>query len=138
MLRRIILLALFSMFFASHVSAKSVYIDGYTSYDRYGNSINISADYIRNKRNARTGTLKLQLWATRSKYRGGYINGYIVGQSTLGELYANRYYRNISRDVAFKRPPPGRYYMTMILAEYRYDGTYKTMDYVNYKRRERF
>jgi len=32
----------------------------------------------------------------------------------------------------------GYYYMTMILAEYRYNGQYETMDYVNYQRQERF
>jgi hypothetical protein len=138
MLRKIGLLALFMMLFSTTASAKSVYFDGYTSYNRYGNNITLRADYVRNTRNARTGTLKLQLWATRYKYRGGYINGYIVGQSTLGELYANRYYRNVSRTVRFRRPPPGYYYMTLVLAEYRYDGTYKTMDYVNYRRRESF
>ncbi|MBN2825711.1 MAG: hypothetical protein JXQ76_10320 [Campylobacterales bacterium] len=138
MLRKLALLALFVSFFTSSASAKSLYFDGYTSYNRYGSNITLSADYIRNTRNARTGTLKMQLWATRSKYRGGYINGYIVGETTLDPLYANRYYRNVSRTVYFRQPPAGYYYMTLVLAEYRHNGQYQTMDYVNYRRQERF
>jgi len=138
MLRKLSLLALFMTFLTSSASAKNLYFDGYTSYNRYGGNITLSADFVRNTRNARTGTLKMQLWATKQKYRGGYINGYVVGEVNLGELYANRYFQNVSRTVYFRQPPAGYYYMTMILAEYRYNGQYETMDYVNYQRQERF
>jgi len=138
MLRKFGLFALFMLFFSESASAKSLYFDGYTSYNRYGNNITLRADYIRNARNSRTGTIKMQLWATKYKYRGGYINGYVVGEANLGELYANRYFRNVSRTVYFNSPPPGYYYLTMVLAEYGHNGSYRTMDYINYRRKERF
>jgi hypothetical protein len=118
--------------------AKELQFSGYTSYQRHGGTITLSADRIKNNRNGgKSGTLKVMLWATKYKYRGGRINGYILGQSDLGQLYGNRYFNRIARNVTFYSPPRGRYYMTLTLSEYRY-GRYEVVDYVNYSRKERF
>lgn len=127
--------------FSLNLSAKDLYFEGYTYYDFYQNqpnSITLTVDKIYNARNARTGTLKVQLWAMSYPYDGGYINGYVVAETTLGELYPNRYYGNVSRSVPFVMPPPGRYFMTMVLAEFQHNGQYQTIDWINYKRKERF
>ncbi|MEA2029879.1 MAG: hypothetical protein U9N49_13030 [Campylobacterota bacterium] len=138
MLRKIAFISLFIIFLSSFASAKSLYFDGYTSYDWYGNNLTLQADYIRNTRNARTGTLKMQLWATRYKYRGGYLDGYVLGEVEIGELHANRYYRNMSRTTYMRKPPRGSYFLTLVLAEFQHNGRYQTIDYVSYRKKERF
>ncbi len=118
--------------------AKQIQYEGYTSYNRYGNQITLSADKVKSyRRGGKTGTLKMMLWASKNKYHGGNIRGYVVGQSKIGRLRGNNYYKNLNRKVKFKTPPRGRYYMTLTLSEYRH-GKYKIVDYVSYKRRERF
>lgn len=117
--------------------AKNLQFSGYSSYKRFGGQIRIKADTVRNNSYYKSGTLKITLWATRYKYRGGTINGYIVGSTKLGRLRGNRYFRNISRRTSFRAPPRGRYYMTMTLSEYK-NGRYKIVDYIKFSRRERF
>jgi len=117
--------------------AKNLQFSGYASYKRYGGQMRLKADTVRNNSYRRSGTLKMTLWATRYKYRGGTINGYVVAKTRLGTLRGNRYFRNISRKASFRAPPRGRYYMTMTLSQYK-NGRYKIVDYINFSRRERF
>lgn len=118
--------------------AKDLQFSGYTSYKRYGGTMNLSADTVRNNRmQGVSGDLKIMLWATRDKYRGGYINGFVVAQSRIGRLRGNNFFSRVSRDASFYAPPRGRYFMTLTLSEYRY-GRYEIVDYINYNRRESF
>jgi len=130
----LIVVSLFVFTYASNVK-----FEGMTSYNRYGNQITLSADRVKSyKGRGKTGTLKMMLWASKRKYRGGNINGYVVGQSKLGQLIGNNYYSNLRRTVSFRTPPRGRYYyMTLTLSEYQ-NGRYRIVDYVSYKRKERF
>lgn len=127
-----------SVFLFTYASAKQIQYEGYTSYNRYGSQITLSADRVKSYRGrGKTGTLKMMLWASKHKYRGGNIRGYVVGESKLGRLIGNNYYSNLRRTVSFKTPPRGRYYMTLTLSEYR-NGRYQIVDYVSYQRKERF
>jgi len=134
MLKKLLIIAsLFVFTYASNVK-----FEGYTSYNRYGSQITLSADRVKSyKGGGKTGTLKMMLWASNRKYRGGNIRGYVVGESKLGQLIGNNYYSNLSRTVRFNPPPRGRYYMTLTLSEYQ-NGRYKIVDFVSYKRKERF
>ena len=137
MLKKFLVVALLQSIFM-FAYAKQIQYEGMTSYNRYGNEITLSADRVkRYKRSGRSGTLKMMLWASKRKYRGGNIRGYVVGESKIGRLIRNNYYSNLHRTVRFKNPPRGRYYMTLTLSEYR-NGRYQIVDYVNYKRKERF
>ncbi len=138
MLKKFLFLFLFQAVFLVSANAKSLYISGYTSYDISRGNINISVDRIHNKRRSgRSGTLKLAIWVTKYRYRGGTISGYVIGETTLGQLYANKYYADVSRTVNYYRPPRGRYYTTFVLSEYR-NGRYLTVDYITYDTRKPF
>ncbi|SHO81515.1 hypothetical protein MNB_SV-15-1093 [hydrothermal vent metagenome] len=138
MFKRLMFLFLFQAIFLVGANAKSLYIQGYTSYDISRGNINISVDKIFNKRKSgRSGTLKLAIWLTDYPYSGGTIRGFVIGETILGELEANRYYENISETVKYYKPPRGRYYSTFVLSEYR-DGRYLTVDYVTYDNRKSF
>jgi len=117
--------------------ASDIRFSGKTSYDRYGGTIRLTADRIDNYSGYTSGSLKIMLWATTRKYKGGKINGYVVGESPLDRLYANRYFYGISKNVRFYTPPRGSYFMTMTVSEYK-NGRYEIVSYVNYPRKERF
>jgi len=137
MLKKVLFISLAFML-TSFSYAKDLQFSGYTSYKRSGGSIRLQADTVRNNRNGGiSGTLKLMLWACNRKYRGGRINGYVIGESVLGQLNGNNYFPNVSNWVSFIAPPLGSYYMTLTLSEYSH-GRYEIVDYVNYRRRERF
>ena len=137
MLKKILILTLIQSLFI-FAYAKDLQFSGYTSYKRYGGVMNLSADTVRNNRSQGvSGDLKIMLWATTRKYRGGQINGYVVAESRLGRLRGNNYFPRVSRDASFYAPPMGRYFMTLTLSEYRY-GRYEVVDYINYKRKETF
>jgi len=105
---------------------------GSVGWNTSGSLINIKATKILNGRSGGTsGTLRLQVWATRSPYSGGTISGYIMGTRTLGTLPAGYSYNNIEGNVAFTAPPAGTYHTTLTLAEYQ-NGSFVIVDYVTF------
>ncbi len=137
MLKKILLLIVVQALFV-FAYAKDLQFSGYTSYKRSGGVMNLSADTVRNnRRQGVSGDLKIMLWASTQKYRGGRIHGYVVAQSRIGRLNANNFFSRVSRNASFYVPPRGRYSMILTLSEYRY-GRYEIVDYINYNRRESF
>lgn len=78
-------------------------------------SADITVPRIANRRTTRSGTLYLQLWATTTS---GGNRGYQLGQTRLGEIPANMAFNNISDVISVNPPPPGTYFISLLLAEY--------------------
>jgi hypothetical protein len=107
----------------STVSQGSLDLTGSVGWSTRGRLINIRAGRVSNNSLTRTtGSLRLRVWATRSRYAGGSMRGYVLGTRRLQPLAPGYYYTGISGDVALARPPRGSYYTTMTLEEYTTSG----------------
>lgn len=107
-------------------------LDCACSYAVDGNNVRIQVGRISNNRNGGvSGTLKLKLWATTSEYSGGPINGYTLSSINLGQLQGGFYFSDINQTTRFSEPPPGEYYFTLTLTEYK-DGQDFIVDYVTF------
>jgi hypothetical protein len=67
-------------------SGSSMSMDGSVGYSVSGSNLTMTVDSIVNSGNGTSGTLQLSLWATTSRYSGGELTGYILGESTLNPL----------------------------------------------------
>jgi hypothetical protein len=107
--------------------------NGLISYDIFGSEVTLGAATIENG-NANykiSGTLKMQLWATTTPYTSGTINGYVLGEYTIGQLGHGNHFFNVDNTVGFSSPPSGTYYLTMTLDMYN-KGVYKIFDHVSF------
>ncbi len=94
-------------------------------------SVVLKGGEIRNSsRENATGSLKLQLWATDSRYSGGSIRGTLLASSgQLDGLGPGQYYEDVIRTEEVNRPGTRRsYYITLCLTEYR-SGGYVIVDH---------
>lgn len=113
-------------------SGSSMSMDGSVGYSVSGSNLTMTVDSIVNSGNGTSGTLQLSLWATTSRYSGGELTGYILGESTLNPLSGGYHYTSVSRVTGFDPPPSGRsYYVTLILSEYR-NNNFVIVDYRNF------
>ena len=103
------------------------------SYDPQGGFITLSASKVTFNGTGRTGTLKLKLWATTTRYAGGTISGYLLAEGRLGELRTNQYFDSPSLTVPYTAPPAGTYYITITVTEYD-DGEDFTVDFATFDR----
>ncbi len=91
---------------------------------------------IMNNRSTSSGSLKLKLYLTSSKYDGGSISGYAMADYTLKDgspLEGGHYYYDITFSDTNGFPPYGTYYVTLVLLEYDGDDdTYYIEDYLNF------
>ena len=91
---------------------------------------------VRNSAANRSGSLRVELWATASPYNGGGASGHKLAQFSLSPLNAGSSYLNLnSGTLAFTPPPTGTWYVTMIVTEY--DGSslndgYVERDFINF------
>lgn len=72
---------------------------------------------IENRDNKTSGTLKLHLYLTTSKYYGGTISGYDMANYVLGTLKADEYYYDVIFSGTESPLTVGRYYISMVLTE---------------------
>tara|TARA_B100000963_G_C22470884_1_gene600077 strand:+ start:32 stop:433 length:402 start_codon:yes stop_codon:yes gene_type:complete len=122
------LILLLISFFNLEISAQN--LAGSWGYKIDGNYITLYGDKIQNQNNGgRTGTLKVAIWATSSRYNGGTINGYKLYEYTLDPLDAGHYYYDVSNTGWCTYPPSGNYSLTILLLEYNYD--YEIVDYLS-------
>tara|TARA_Y100001968_G_scaffold333485_1_gene396594 strand:- start:2044 stop:3750 length:1707 start_codon:yes stop_codon:yes gene_type:complete len=106
-------------------------------YQIDGSVLSLSASQVLNGRNGgSSGTLKLKLWASSSRYTGGAISGYILGEVNLGELDGGHYYSDIERNTTLRKPPDGAYFITMTLTEY--NGEDVIIDYISFDSTQSF
>lgn len=112
-------------------------LSGPASWATAGTTVNIVAAKVSNSASGgKSGSLRLRLWAAKSKFSGGTLNGYIMGTRTLKPLTANHYYSNISGKVKYNRPPSGKYYTILTLEEYTNSG-WVIRDYINFTGRKK-
>lgn len=120
---------------AGTTTAGRLSLFGSTAWSIRSPRITISADRIVNSRNGgRSGSLRLSVWATTSRYRGGTLRGRIIGVYGMKPLAGNAYRPNVRGTVPYRRPPRGKYYTTLTLTEYTSAG-WVIRDYRNFPRR---
>lgn len=113
-------------------------LEGIWGYQTYPKSkeIRVYGDKITNaKMTGRTGTLKVELYATKRPYSGGTIRGYCLFSEQFAPLHAGYHYKKIN---TFKRftAPTGSYYITILLLEY--NKGYKIVDWISISSVARF
>jgi len=100
-------------------------------------TILVKTGKINHTRNGNTGSLRIAVWATQQPYRGGRINGYILGTINRDPLQKGMMYPKTNQVVRYKAPPSGNYYVTLTLSAY--DGqVYKIMDHFTFDGTTRF
>jgi hypothetical protein len=113
-------------------------LSGRASWWTSRNRMNIKVARVSNlSKSITSGSLRLRVWATRSRYSGRRIPGHILGTRNLNPLQPGYYYSNISGYVRYTRPRPGRYYTTITLEEYN-SGFWVVKDYINFRGRTKF
>lgn len=108
-------------------------IRGTYGYTLRNGNININIGEIANQREQGniSGTLSIELWALKQAYDGGNFNGFPVAGTTIGEIYGQHYISPLNFDLAFQAPPPGTWYLTLMLREWN-GVAYETRDFVNF------
>jgi hypothetical protein len=78
-----------------------------------------------------SGTLALELWALEAPYTGGYFEGHALAAATIGCLFGQNVFRDLSLNCVFTEPPAGSWVLCLMLREW--NGiAYETKDYVNF------
>ena len=101
-------------------------MSGSVSYSHSGYTATMSVQQIDNVSTDQgiSSTLRLELWAFPAPYgplsQAGYRqSGHLLATYNLGPLALDYHFSNIySGDVPFTPPPPGTWYITMLLTEY--------------------
>lgn len=79
-----------------------------------------------------TGTIMLKLWAMDAPYRGGTLNGYLLGSYKLEALAGGNVYNRPNKSVKCTVPPKRKHwYLCLALTEYR-KGGYVIVDHINF------
>ncbi len=134
-----LLAALLACITSVNASATKLPVSGSTRHTLNGNEVTLYMQQITSNSpsNTHSGTVRVQLWATRSQHTGGTINGYKTAEIELGVFNGGQSFREINRTVYGQYPSSGVYYMTIILAEYN-NGKFFTKDWKNYPRTQAF
>lgn len=113
-------------------------LSGRASWTTSGDHIDIRADKVTNTSTTITsGSIRVRIWATRSRYTGGSMTGYILGTRTLSPLAPGYHYQKIKGKVRYKRPPGGKYFTTITVEEFSDSGWF-IQDYLNFSGTSRF
>lgn len=106
--------------------------DGQVSYFIENEKVIVEAEKILNSSNTGSGSIKLELYATSSKYTGGTLSGHLMGEFDFNDpLDANTHYYDIQKTDDYVQPPDGSYYVTLLLLEYQ-DTDFYIVDYITF------
>ena len=94
-----------------------------------GGTIDITVAKISHTRTSPTGSLSLEVWASTQPYTGGRIQGFKLGEVKKDPLKAGFVYSDVKNTAKYKAPPPGTYFVTLLLCEFN-DGSYKIETYL--------
>ena len=127
------------------VHAQEIDMSGKIDFNRNGDSVTLSAETIRNYRaQGSTGSnLILQLWATKVPYYGqarlseSPLNGFKMGEASLGTLSGNNSRSNVNESVVFTGPSAGYYNVVLVLGELN-GSDYRILDWFNFTQIEAF
>lgn len=81
-------------------------------------TMNIQVKKITNNKAAKSGSLRLAVWATKQPYAGGRINGFQLGSVDKQALEKGYSYSDVVNTARFKKPPAGTYHTALFLLEY--------------------
>lgn len=81
-------------------------------------TVTINVKKITNNKGAKTGSLRLAVWATRQPFTGGKIAGFQLGSVDKKPLEKGYSYSDVVNTAKLKTPPAGTYYTTLFLLEY--------------------
>lgn len=110
----------------------SIDLSGTTSWSAKNGKLTMKVGKIANlATSGKSGSLRLRVWAVKSKFAGGKLVGHILGTQTLKPLSAGKQYTKIKAKVSFAKPPSGRYYSVLTLEENTKTG-WKIRDYVGF------
>jgi hypothetical protein len=93
-------------------------------------NLDIHVAKITHTRSGSTGSLKLAVWATKSPYRGGGIEGFQLGAVTKAALKPGYSYSAVKNVAKFKMPPSGGYYISLVLSEFN-GQEYRIVDHLS-------
>jgi hypothetical protein len=121
------------------VHAQEIDMSGTIDFTRNGDSVTLSAESIRSYRaqGSTSGNLILQLWATKVPYYGqarlseSPLNGFKMGEASLGILSGNNSRSNVNESVVFTGPPTGYYNVVLVLGELN-GSDYRIHDWFNF------
>jgi len=103
------------------------------SMDFSAQTAHITGDKIVNNASSTSGTVKISLYLTDTKYAGGSINGYALANNKFDQLEGGYYYHDVDKQLNFDASPPsGNYYVTLLLLEYTNDG-FVIRDYISFE-----
>jgi hypothetical protein len=127
------------------VHAQEIDMSGTIDFTPNGDSVTLSAESIRNYRaqGSTSGNLILQLWATKVPYYGQArlseipLNGFKMGEASLGTLSGNNSRSNVNESVLFTGPSAGYYNVVLVLGELN-GSDYRILDWFNFTQIEAF
>lgn len=103
---------------------------GNCGYALNADRVRITLEQILNPRSAGdiSGTLVVELWALHQPYHGGYFEGIPLAGLPIGVVFGQHALNQCVYDLAFQEPPPGTWYITLMLREWTAVG-YVTRDF---------
>jgi hypothetical protein len=127
------------------VHAQEIDMSGKIDFTPIGDSVTLSAENIHNYRaqGSTSGDLVLQLWATKVPYYGQArlsetpLNGFKLGEASLGTLSGNNSRSNVNESVVFTGPSAGYYNVVLVLGELN-GSDYRILDWFNFTQIEAF
>jgi len=82
-----------------------------------GGTVDMGVAKISHRRTGNTGSLKLAVWATATPYHGGALRGFEIAEVRKDALKPGFAYTNVANVGKYVKPPPGEYYMSLVLFE---------------------
>jgi len=105
----------------AHSSWSNLSMSGNVAYKVSGDEVTLWVERIENFNLFFTsGSLTLKIWATEEPYFSS-DKGYILATYQIGTLNAWTHIPDLEVTTEFKHPPPGSYFITVVLTEW-YDG----------------
>lgn len=106
-------------------------LNGHCAYRIEGDRVHLSVGEIANQRAQGdvSGTLSVELWALKRPYDGQSFEGVALAGTQIGEVLGQHYLSQCHYDLCFQSPPPGTWYVTLMLREWN-GQAFETCDHV--------
>ena len=110
------------------------HLDGRVGYRINGDDVVLEAERIRNPRASDniSGSLSLELWALADPYRGGIVEGHVLGRVDLGRLAGQTSLDAVVERVPFSPPSAGNWEIVLMLREWAGPAGYVTRDFARF------
>jgi hypothetical protein len=132
-MKKIVVVIFITMIAFLSAKASDLKFSGNWNYniDKSLETVRITGDKLKNSSDWKSGSIKIMLYLTQTKYSDGSINGYVLAEYQFDQLEDEHYYYDIDKTLDFKdEPSSGSFFITLILAEYT-DNGYVIRDFRN-------